>query len=51
MPTEQWHQMIDALFATPFFNGDPNYWKTLDPDSPEWADFWRAYVDILEGQA
>lgn len=50
MPQQQWHQMIDALFATPYFEGDPQYWKDLDPDSPEWVDFWRAYVEILEGQ-
>jgi len=50
MPKQQWDQMIAALFATPYFNGDPAYWQNLDPDSYEWVDFWSAFVDILEGQ-
>ena len=50
MPKQQWDQFIDALFETPYFVGDPNYWKNLDPDSAEWVDFWNAFVNILEGQ-
>jgi hypothetical protein len=45
MPTTQWHQMIDALFAADDeFQGDPNYWKQMPEDSPEWVDFWAAFV-------
>ena len=45
MPTTQWHQMIDALFAADGeFQGDPNYWKTMPEASPEWVDFWAAFV-------
>ena len=49
MPTEQWHQLIDALFAgrPDEFEGDPNYWKNLDPTSDEWAYFWAAFVDVI----
>ncbi len=46
MPTQQWHQFIQALFDVEDseFQGDPNYWKLLSPDSPEWVDFWNAAV-------
>ena len=50
MPTEQWHQMIDALFVgrPDEFRGDPNYWKNDVPeDSPEWVDFWNAFVRVI----
>lgn len=49
MPTQQWHQFIDALFTgrPDEFHGDPGYWKTLDPDSPEWTDFWAAVVRVI----
>ena len=49
MPTEQWHQMIDALFVgrPDKFRGDPNYWKRLPKDSPEWVDFWNAFVEAI----
>ena len=46
MPEAQWYQLIDALFLgrPDEFQGNPDYWKQLDPDSPEWADFWAAFV-------
>jgi len=45
MPRTQWHQMIDALFAVDGeFQGDPDYWKNMPEDSPEWVDFWNAAV-------
>ncbi|KKN26533.1 hypothetical protein LCGC14_0873600 [marine sediment metagenome] len=49
MPTQQWHQMIDALFLgrPDEFTGEANYWKTLNPNSPEWADFWAAMVRVI----
>lgn len=50
MPTTQWHQMIDALFEgrPDQFQGDPNYWKDSVPeDSPEWVDFWNAFVRAI----
>ena len=49
MPETQWHQMIDALFeGSDEFNGDPNYWKFGVPeDSPEWEDFWAAFVRAI----
>ncbi len=49
MPTEQWHQMIDALFLgrPDEFQGTADYWKNLDIDSPEWADFWAAFVRVI----
>ena len=48
MPTTQWHQMIDALFAADGeFQGDPNYWKEMPEDSPEWADFWAAFARMI----
>lgn len=49
MPTQQWHQMIDALFIgrPDKFHGDPDYWKTLDPDSSEWTDFFAAFVNAI----
>lgn len=54
MPTEQWHQMIDALFAgrPDEFTGNPDYWKNEVPkDSPEWADFWAAFVRAISLEA
>jgi hypothetical protein len=47
MPLEQWHQLIDTLFAIPRvdggLHGDADFWKTLDPDDPQWhTDFWPA---------
>ena len=49
MPQEQWHQLIDALFvgAPDEYTGDPNYWKEMDPSSPEWIDFWAAFVRVI----
>jgi len=49
MPRQQWEQMIDALFEgrPDMFRGDPDYWKTLDPNSPEWADFFAAMVKAI----
>ena len=50
MPRQQWEQLIDALFAgrPDEFVGDPDYWKTLDPDSPDWAtDFFPAFVRAI----
>lgn len=49
MPKEQWEQLIDALFAgrPDEFQGNPDYWKGLDPDSPEWGDFWAAFVRVI----
>ena len=49
MPTQQWHQLIDALFegASDVYKGSPDYWKQLDPDSPEWQDFWKAFVTLI----
>ena len=48
MPEQQWYQMIDALFiGSDEFQGDPNYWKGLDPDSGEWQDFWAAFVRAI----
>jgi hypothetical protein len=49
MPQEQWHQLIDALFAgrPDMFKGNPSYWKTLDSSSSEWADFWNAFVRAI----
>lgn len=49
MPQEQWEQMIDALFVgrPDEFQGDPNYWKQLDPASTEWSDFWAAFVRAI----
>ena len=49
MPKQQWNQMIDALFAgrPDMFQGNPNYWKELDPESPEWNDFWAAFVRAI----
>jgi len=50
MPAEQWHQMIDALFLgrPDEFQGDSDYWKHRVPeDSPEWVDFWAAFVRVI----
>ena len=50
MPIEQWYQMIDALFVgrPDEFQGDPEYWKHDVPtDSPEWEDFWSAFVQAI----
>lgn len=49
MPKQQWDAMIEALFVgrPDMFQGDPNYWKQLDPDSPEWVDFFRAFVNAI----
>ena len=50
MPIEQWNQMIDALFIgrPDEFQGDPDYWKNEVPtDSPEWRDFWAAFVRVI----
>ena len=50
MPVQQWHQLIDALFeARPEeFRGSADYWKGLDPEDYEWADFFGALVEVLE---
>ena len=49
MPTTQWHQMIDALFAANGeFQGDPAYWKDMSESSPEWVDFWAAFVRMID---
>jgi hypothetical protein len=49
MPKQQWDMMIEALFVgrPDKFQGDPNYWKQLDPDSPEWVDFFNAFVEAI----
>ena len=49
MPRQQWMQMIDALFVgrPDMFQGDPDYWKDLEPDDPEWQDFWAAFVRAI----
>ena len=49
MPKQQWDAMIEALFVgrPDMFQGDPNYWKQLDPDSPEWVDFFNAFVKAI----
>ncbi len=50
MPTEQWHQMIDALFEgrPDMFRGDPDYWKNLDPNDPQWkTHFFPAFVRAI----
>ena len=49
MPTQQWHAMIDSLFEgrPDEFQGDPNYWKQLDPDSAEWRDFFAAFTRAI----
>ena len=53
MPRQQWHQMIDALFIgrpdmfKPPAPVGPDYWKTLNPDSSEWKDFWNAFVKAI----
>jgi len=46
MPVQLWNQFIDAFFEgrPDEFVGDSDYWKLLDPDSPEWADFFAAVV-------
>lgn len=49
MPEQQWHQLIDALFAgrPDEYQGNPDYWKNLSPDNPEWVDFWNAFVRVI----
>ena len=50
MPKEQWFQMIDALFdgRPDEFVGQADYWKYDVPtDSPEWDDFWAAFVRAI----
>lgn len=49
MPEQQWEQMIDALFEgrPDEFQGNPEYWKNLPPDHPEWKDFWAAFVRVI----
>ncbi len=47
MPKQQWDQMIDSMFAAGIMLGDPEYWKRMDPDSPEWVDFWRAFATAI----
>ena len=49
MPTELWHLMIDSLYAArpDQFKGDKEYWKSLDPHSPEWADWFAAFARAL----
>ena len=50
MPKQQWDQMIRAFFQLPGFQGDPEYWINLDPNSPEWVDFWNAWIELHEGE-
>ena len=51
MPKQQWDQFIDSLFiARPDeFQppGGQEYWKQLDPNSNEWADFWNAFMRVI----
>jgi len=49
MPKVNWDQMIDSLFIgrPDEFQGSPDYWKSLDPNSPEWVDFWAAFVRVI----
>ncbi len=51
MPIQQWHQFIEALFeGSDQFQptvGGAEYWKGLDPDSWEWANFWSAYKKMI----
>jgi len=49
MPQVNWYQMIDSLFVgrPDEFQGSASYWKGLDPDSPEWIDFWAAFVRVI----
>ena len=46
MPRVQWEQMIDSLFkySDEFQpSSGAEYWKSLDQDSWEWENFWRAF--------
>lgn len=49
MPRILWEQLIDALFEgrPDEFQGDSGYWKTLDPASDEWTDFFNAFVRAI----
>jgi len=49
MPKEQWENMIDSLFKgrPDMFHGDPTYYYDLSADSPDWPNFWNAFVDAI----